>query len=89
MYERAACWRPSPAPRRRTSPAQGWTHQPQSQYCAWLVMLSVIVLTRETAANPIGKAPWISPPTKPRRSFGTVSSASLPKGWVVARFLNC
>jgi hypothetical protein len=53
------------------------------------VILSVIVLTRETAANPIGKAPWISPPTKPRRSFGTVSSASLPKRWVVARFLNC
>jgi hypothetical protein len=52
-------------------------------------MLSVIVLTRETASNPIGKAPWISPPTKPRRSFGTISSASLPKGWVVVRFLNC
>ena len=44
---------------------------------------------QEIAANPIGKAPWISPPTKPRRSFGTISSASLPKGWVVARFLNC
>jgi hypothetical protein len=52
-------------------------------------MLSVIVLTRETAANPIGKAPRISPPTEPRRSFGTISRASLPKGWVVARFLNC
>ena len=51
-------------------------------------MLSMIVLTREIAANPIGKAHWISPATK-RRSFGTISSASLPKGWVVARFLNC
>jgi hypothetical protein len=61
----------------------------QSQYCAWLVMLSVIVLTRESTVNPIGKAPWISPPTKPRQSFGTISGASLPKGWVVARFLNC
>jgi hypothetical protein len=61
----------------------------QSQYCAWLVMLSVIVLTTESAVNPIGKAPWISPPTKPRRSFGTISSASFPKGCAVARFLNC
>ena len=29
MCERAARWRPSPAPLRRTSPAQGWTRQPQ------------------------------------------------------------
>ena len=35
------------------------------------------LVTAETMAKPIGKAPCSTPPTKPRRSFGTISSASV------------
>jgi hypothetical protein len=35
------------------------------------------LVTADTRAKPIGNAPCNTPPMKPRRAFGTISSASV------------
>ena len=37
----------------------------------------MMVVASDTIANPIGNAPCRMPPTKPRRAFGAISSASV------------